>query len=83
MDQPYHSQLHNILISKGFNYRRYNYLFDLSCDHYMDHEGTTIIFYRDDSIETIDNDGKKLSIDKFDEITNHIFNPDGAQHVIK
>jgi hypothetical protein len=73
MDLPYHVELHNILISKGFNYRRYNYLFGTKCDHYMDNDGRAIVFYEDESIKTYGLDGMPMPIEYFDELTNNIF----------
>lgn len=75
MREPFHEELHKILISKGFEYQKYDTLFDIPCDRYVT-DDITLIFYEDESITTIGPDGGELSMSEFDRITNHIFVPE-------
>lgn len=72
MAKPYHIEMHNILVSKGFKYDRYKYLFTTSADRYYK-DDITLIFFEDETITTINKDGMEISIEEFDKLTNGIF----------
>jgi hypothetical protein len=73
MDEPYHRELHDILIRKGWGHIRVVTYQNLSYDHYYDRfNNMEIMFYEDDSITSFEG-SKKMKIEDFDRITNGIF----------
>jgi hypothetical protein len=74
--KPYHEELHEILLKKGYSHRkRYDSFFKKNNDTYSK-DGRTIIFWEDDHIMTAEKDGSELTLEIFSQETNNIFDPD-------
>jgi hypothetical protein len=71
-NNPYHVELHEILEKKGFTRRRLNKRVIVSYDMYT-LDKWTIIYYEDDTINIVDENGEEVSEELFNEITNGIF----------
>ena len=73
--EPYHKELHGILVSKGYVYHRvYDKVFNGWYDCYR--KGSWILsFWQDDYISMVDVFGVEAPLDIFIAETNHIFDP--------
>lgn len=75
MEEPFHAELHDILIRKGWEYQRVNRYENLSYDYYYDKfNNREIMFYEDESVNSFEQ-GQQMKIEIFDQITNRIFLP--------
>jgi hypothetical protein len=73
MDEPFHKELHEILMRKGWEYQRIDRYRELSYDYYYDKfNEREIIFYEDESINSFEKE-KQMRIQDFDKITDGIF----------
>jgi hypothetical protein len=75
MTEPYHKELHEILIRKGWTYQRVNRSIDgdTDYDYYLDKfNDREILFFEDETIQSFEN-GVMMKIKTFDEVTNNIF----------
>jgi len=73
MNEPYHKQLHDILMKKGYRHMRVNRPNILCYDYYYDKfNDREIFFYEDESMQSFESD-MRMKIKDFDDITDHIF----------
>jgi hypothetical protein len=73
-NDPYHLELHEILESKGYVRKRMNKRIIVSYDTYHNSEtNITVVYYEDDSIDILDENGEEVSEEIFNAITNGIF----------
>jgi hypothetical protein len=73
-NDPYHAELHEILEKKGYLRKRMNKRIIISYDTYNHPQNhITVVYYEDDSIDILDENGEEVSEEKFNEITDGIF----------
>jgi hypothetical protein len=73
-NDPYHLELHEILEKKGFLRKRMNKRIVVSYDTYnRNDDNITVVYYEDDTITILNEDGEEVSEELFNEITNGIF----------
>jgi hypothetical protein len=73
-NDPYHVELHDILEKKGFQRKRMNKRVIVSFDTYFrSDDNITVVYYEDDSIDVLDENGQEVSEELFNELTNGIF----------
>jgi hypothetical protein len=72
---PYHEELHNILLSKGYAYSRIYDLFEGEVDLYIK-DGRRIIFSKSENLAMNEANGEKSSWELLMKETNNIFDPD-------
>jgi hypothetical protein len=71
---PYHLELHEILEKKGFLRKRMNKRIVVSYDTYnRNDDNITVVYYEDDTIQILNEDGEEVSEELFNELTNGIF----------
>jgi len=73
-NDPYHFELHEILEKKGFLRKRMNKRIVVSYDTYnRNDDNITVVYYEDDTIQILNEDGEEVSEELFNELTNGIF----------
>jgi hypothetical protein len=74
--EPYHKELHEIMLNKGYNHKRlYDPLWKSRYDSYKKGEWS-LSFWEDEFIIMVDFNGKEAPLDVFMTETDNIFDPD-------